>query len=488
MKLLHAILLASLLACAARGQDFSALWSFGSTNAGGVPQLPLIPGPGGKLYGTTTDGSTNFNGTIFSVNLDGSGFTNIYAFSEGGLTADFEYTNSDGMNPYALILSGNSLYGTCQNGGTNGNGTIFRVQTDGSDFTTLYTFSALGNNQFFASTNGDGVFPTGLVLSGDTLYGSAFNGGTNGNGTVYSLETNGDNFIVLHTFTGSDGWGPNAGLLLFGSILYGTAQNGGANGNGAIFSFDTIANSFSNLYSFSASATNLNSQFTNDDGASPIAGLVLGGQYLYGTAEGGGTNGNGTVYALNTKGNVLTTLYNFTNGTDGAYPQASLLLSGRDLFGTASGGGANSNGTVFVVHIDGTGFSNLYTFSPKFSDAADDFNSTNSDGSSPEGGLILSGDTIYGTAANGGSFGYGTIFSLTVPPAYLTPAISIHISSGSLVISWPFGSGGTTLMSADSLSASAVWSPVTILPVLANGSYSITIPLTGKQAFFYLSP
>jgi uncharacterized repeat protein (TIGR03803 family) len=487
MKFIGAIILLLLLACSVRAQNFSTLWSFGSTNAGGVPLLPLIPGPGGKLYGSTTDGSTNFDGTIFSLNRDGSGFTNLYTFSAGGVNPSFQNTNTDGMNPYGLILSGNTLYGAAQNGGTNGNGTIFSLQTDGSGFTNLYTFSASVNNQFFAATNSDGVSPTGLVISGDTLYGAAFSGGTNGDGTVFSLSNGGDDFTVLYTFSDSDGSSPNASLLLSGGTIYGTTQHGGANGNGAIFSFDTGANSFSNLYSFSASVNNGNYQFTNSDGASPIAGPVLGGQYLYGTAAGGGTNGNGTVYALNTNGNVCTTLYTFTNGPDGAYPQASLLLSGRHLFGVASDGGANSNGTVFVVQTDGAGFTNLYTFSPAAADAADG-NSTNSDGTSPQGGLILSGDTLYGTAANGGVFGWGTIFSLTVPTAYLPPVLAIHVSAGSLVISWPASATGYTLMSADSLSSSAVWNPVTITQVIANGTDTVTIPLTGQQAFFYLSP
>lgn len=484
MKFIGVNILVFLVACSMYAQNFSTFWSFGATNAGGAPQLPLIPGPGGKLYGATTDGSTNFNGTIFSINRDGLGFTNLYTFSAGGLNPSFQNTNSDGMNPYGLIISGNTLYGAAQNGGTNGDGTIFRLQTDGSGFTNLYTFSTSANNQFFASTNSDGVFPVGLVISGDALYGVAFNGGANGDGTMFSLGTNGNDFTVLYTFSGSDGSGPNAGLLLAGRTIYGTTQSGGANANGAIFSFDTSADSFSNLYSFSASANNGNYQFTNQDGSDPIAGPVLGGQYLYGTAESGGTNGNGTVYALNTNGNVFTTLYTFTNGTDGAYPQAGLLLSGHNLFGAAAEGGANGDGTVFVVQTDGTGFTNLYTFSP----AAADGDSINSDGISPESGLILSGDTLYGTAAAGGVFGWGTIFSLTVPAAYLPPVLAIHVSAGSLVVSWPASATSYTLMSADSLSPSAAWNPVTITPIIANGTDTVTIPLTGQQAFFYLSP
>ena len=64
---------------------------------------------GNTLYGTATDGGSSGNGTVFAVNTDGTGFTNLHSFT----ALDLYYTNSDGANPYAgLILSGNTLYGT----------------------------------------------------------------------------------------------------------------------------------------------------------------------------------------------------------------------------------------------------------------------------------------------------------------------------------------------------------------------------------------
>src|SRR5450759_4758581 len=92
-------------------------------------------------------------------------------------------------------------------------------------FTTLHSFTLLNN-----STNSDGARPyAGLILSGNTLYGTAFQGGSSGNGTVFSVNTNGAGFTNLHSFTAapgplytnSDGAFLQAGLILSGNTLYG---------------------------------------------------------------------------------------------------------------------------------------------------------------------------------------------------------------------------------------------------------------------------
>ena len=108
-------------------------------------------------------------------------------------------TNSDGAELYGpLLLSGNTLYGTACVGGTNGDGPIFAVNTDGSNFKTLYNFSSgTGSAASVPSfyTNSDGANPVcGLVLSGNTLYGVASNGGTNGLGTIFAITTDGTAF------------------------------------------------------------------------------------------------------------------------------------------------------------------------------------------------------------------------------------------------------------------------------------------------------
>src|SRR2546425_977852 len=88
-------------------------------------------------------------------------------------------TNWDGAQPYltGLVFSGATLYGTTYFGGTNGSGVVFALSTEGGDFTVLHTFTR-SDSPFY--TNLDGEFPQGgLVLQGDTLYGTALNGGTN---------------------------------------------------------------------------------------------------------------------------------------------------------------------------------------------------------------------------------------------------------------------------------------------------------------------
>jgi uncharacterized repeat protein (TIGR03803 family) len=209
-------------------------------------------------------------------------FTNLHNFS--ALSTSAPYGNLDGAYPVAgLILSGNTLYGTAAFGGSSSVGTVFAVHNDGTGFTNLHSF-----------INGsDGAYPrAGLILSGNTLYGTASQGGGSGYGMVFAVSTNGTGLTKLHSFTGgSDGTLPYAGLILSGNTLYGTAVQGGYYGYGAVFAVNTNGTGFTNLYSFTG----------GNDGAGPN-GLTLSGNTLYGTAVQGGSSGVGTVFAVNTNG------------------------------------------------------------------------------------------------------------------------------------------------------------------------------------------
>jgi hypothetical protein len=142
---------------------------------------------------------------------------------------------------------------------------------------------------------------------------------------------------------------------------------------------------------------------TNDD--NPIAGLLLSGSTLYGTAYGSADNGSpraanlsGAVFKLNTNGTGFTNFYLFSpvdqslTNTDGANSEAQLVLSGNRLYGTTVYGGhyksgSFANGTVFAINTDGTGFTNLYYFSATVANPSGFF--TNSDGANPSAGLVL---------------------------------------------------------------------------------------------------
>jgi uncharacterized repeat protein (TIGR03803 family) len=130
-----------------------------------------------------------------------------------------------------VILSGNTLYGTTRYGGSSGTARCSRSTPTAQRFTILYSFSA-------PSTNSDGAHPSaGVILSGNTLYGTTPYGGSSGKGTVFAVKTDGTGFMNLHSFTGgSDGAYPNAGVILSGNTLYGTTGEGGSSGNGTVFS------------------------------------------------------------------------------------------------------------------------------------------------------------------------------------------------------------------------------------------------------------
>jgi uncharacterized repeat protein (TIGR03803 family) len=440
------ILLAGLvliLAGRVTAQVFTTLHSFtaSSTNSSGFytnsdgvgPSVGLIVS-NKTFYGTTGGGGSGGNGTIFMMNRDGTGFTNLYSLAAGSGSFP-NVINSDGANPYGLILSGNTLYGVTTYGGTNGNGTVFRVNTDGVGFTNLHNFTVTSNSKIIPSayTNIDGANPhAGLVLSGKTLYGTARLGGNSGKGIVFALNTDGTGFTNLHNFSATstagpggipnvnrDGAFPAGGLILSGNTLYGVTAYGGMGGNGTVFAINIDGTGFTNLHSFSFGSY----PTRNSDGANPSAALILSSNTLYGTASSGGRSSEGTVFAVNTDGTGFTNLHSFTGtfindfpyaGSDGGVPVGELVLSGNTLYGTAQYGGytnypSEGSGTVFAVNTDGTGFTTLYRFTP----ISTNLPYGNSDGAFPGGRLILSSNTLYGTAG-GGSSDSGTIFSLPV--------------------------------------------------------------------------
>jgi uncharacterized repeat protein (TIGR03803 family) len=163
-----------------------------------------------------------------------------------------------------------------------------------------------------------------------------------------------------------------------------------------------------------------------------------------------------------------------------------VILSGNTLYGTANSGGSSGWGTVFAVNTDGSGFTNLYSFTATL--GTEGGYGTNSDGVLPVGGLILSGNILYGTAGGGGSSGNGTVFSLTLP----APQLTITTSGTNVIMTWPTNSAGFdytgyTLLSTTNLASPAVWATNSPAPVVVNGQFTVTNPLSGTQQFYQLS-
>lgn len=376
------------------------LHSFGSIANDGIQPFGSVTLSGAKLYGMTLSGGGSLNdGAIFSVNTDGTNY---------GLLHSFTNATTDGRAPDgALTISGTTMYGMTQFGGTassNGSGTLFKINTDGTGFGLLHSF--LGGAS-------DGSHPTGsLTLSGTKLYGMTGNGGNAGTpatGTIFSMNTDGTGFGLLHNFgnNATDGGIPAGSLTLSGGKFYGMTKNGGSDTTGTIFSLNLDGSAYSVLHHFTGSAA---------DGKSPYGQLTIIGTKAYGMTPTGGANSVGAVFSMNTDGTGFTLIHSFSGaGTDSAFAYGSLTLAGTKLYGMGSGGGTAGSGAIFSMNTDGTGFNVVKSFL-----------GGTTDGANPQyADLTLSGDgsTLFGMALNGGSASQGVIFSQSIVPEPTSAAL-----------------------------------------------------------------
>jgi uncharacterized repeat protein (TIGR03803 family) len=264
------------------GSSFTVLYDFGCSE-GGYPYAGVILDRQGNIYGTTALGGTYGNGIVYEINSQG-GFGVLYAFTGG----------ADGGKPYggvAMDLAGN-LYGMTYVGGTSQDGVVYELSRSGGGWTetVLHSFSGSPNdgaNPRFASLT---LQSTGPLTQ---IYGVTELGGSNGNGTAFKMARgrSGYNFTLLHSFTRANGDGglPRGTLLGLNGKLYGTTAAGGdSNDWGTVFELSPPLTPFGSwqetiLYNFTGSA----------DGGTPIAGLVADSTgALYGAARDGGIVNN----------------------------------------------------------------------------------------------------------------------------------------------------------------------------------------------------
>jgi uncharacterized repeat protein (TIGR03803 family) len=307
---------------------------------------------------------------------------------------------------------------------------------------------------FTGGTDG-GVAYAGLITGTDgDLYGTTETGGTDNFGTAYKITTTGS-LTTLYTFTdGTDGANPYAGVIPgAGGLYFGTTVNGG-NGFGTVYQVSTTG-SFSTLWVFT----------NGTDGGMPYGGLVTGTDgLLYGTTKTGGAYGFGTVYQL-TKSGSLTTLYPFTGGTDGAYPESQLVQgSNGEFYGTTVAGGASSAGTVFEITNTGS-LTTLHAFT------------SGSDGGSPYAGLIAGESGLFYGTTEAGASGYGTVYEMTTSGSVVT----LHAFTGPADGGNPFG--GVLLASDGNLYGTTETDGSnnfgTIYQVTSSGSFATLYTFTG---------
>jgi uncharacterized repeat protein (TIGR03803 family) len=398
-------------AMTAAAQTFQELASFDGSN-GALPLfMSLVQGTNGKFYGTTFDGGASCDsnegcGTVFEITPRAK-LTTLYKF----VCQRSDCTDGQFLYSGVTLATDENFYGVTMMGGLSrcyfGCGTVFKITPRGK-LTTLYQFCQLSN-----CTDGSSPLAPLVEAADGSFYGTTNGGGTDGGGTIFRIDAN-RKLTTLYNFCSVCNSGVGALVQGEDGSFYGTAAD--ANGYGTIFKI-TPKGRLTTLYTFCAQpkcADGTGSQGLllasdgNFYGTTPLGGTDNCGLY-----QGGGC---GTVYKLTPSGK-FTTLYTFCvqpSCADGATPWAGLIQAADGaLYGTTSEGGIPGDpkcaaqvigcGTVFKITIAGS-LTTLYRFldSP-------------TDGWEPKGGLLqaTNGD-FYGTTEYGGNAGgYGTVFSVS---------------------------------------------------------------------------
>jgi uncharacterized repeat protein (TIGR03803 family) len=388
---------------------YTVLYTFTGGADGASPYSAALIGDNeGNLYGTTYTGGDDTGCSSFGTPGCGVVFKVDGAGNEKVL---YTFTGgTDGGIPFAGLIrdAKGNLYGTTSSDGSGFAGTVFKLDNTGQ-LTVVHSFCS-------ATNCADGNTPyAGVIRHAGNLYGTTIGGGQfcieyGGCGVVFRVDRTG-NETVLYNFCPNgygnctDGMSPQSLVDDAAGNLYGTTNGGGANGVGTVFKLSPTGEE-TVLHSFAGGA----------DGASPFAGLIRDEDgNLYGTTTAGGPSGQGTVFKVDPAGNE-TVLYSFTGGTDGGYPEAGLVRDQKgNLYGTTFFGGlapppcSSFCGVVFKVDTTGVETA-LYSFTG------------GADGGNPSSALTLgqAGD-LYGTTSYGGDsdpscqtgIGCGVVFKLT---------------------------------------------------------------------------
>lgn len=407
------------------------LHSFAGPPGDGTEPLAGVIDVNGMLYGTTMYGGSSTTcgsagcGTVFAITPKTGAETVLYSFCSQKKCAD-------GWEPSAGLIDGmGTLYGATSSGGANRSKECIFGDSDfcGTAFSVDPTTGAETVLHSFTSYRKDGSKPVaGLIDMKGSLYGTTLAGGSYrkncgyfpngylaGCGTVFALDPETGADRVLHSFqdNGTDGYNPSASLIDVNGILYGTTITGGnnygcgsieGNGCGTVFSIDPKTGAETVLYSFC-------SQKKCADGAWPVASLLDVNDILYGTAWGGGTGnssicrdgGCGTVFSLNPVNGEVTVLHSFCSQkqcADGSSPKAGLIDVKGTLYGTTGLGGIYRGGTLFSLDPSTGNVTVVHSFGK------------GKDGYGAEATLIDLKGTLYGTTAEGGAYGIGTVFAL----------------------------------------------------------------------------
>jgi uncharacterized repeat protein (TIGR03803 family) len=407
------------------------------------------------------------NGVLYGATAAGgvSNMGTVFRINQDGSSFAVlkSFVGADGTSPQggvALTTNG-VLYGATYQGGFSNLGTIFSLNTNGTGFQVLHHFIG----------GADGKNPWGeLIVGSDTaLYGVTDFTSSAVRGTVFKINQNGGGYTIIHTFTGSpDGQQPHCRLLQAADgMLYGTTSFGGtASQLGAIFRMNLDGSSYSVIHAL---------QNSTSEGRGPGPDLCQSTNgSLYGTVGAGGSANAGAIFKVDADGNNYSLVRSFqTTGGDGQQPNTGVMEINGFLYGGTYSGGLG-RGTYYKIRNDGSGYSVLRSFS-----------TSNTNDFSYENPLIKGADgQLYGMTAYGGGLGAGCIFTLTdspVPPRILS--ITSSGNSNSLRFAGTSDVKYSVLRSTNLTS----WSTATNLTALVNGTFSYSESSAASPfAFFRL--
>lgn len=366
------------------------IYSFNADN-GYAPISGLLLDASGNIFGTTQDGGVYGNGTVFEVVFAGgvASETVLYSFQGG---------SSDGEIPQGTLVmdKAGNLFGTTYEGGNSDHGIVFELSPSQGGWTENIIHA-------FGSASGDGCYPVGGLVMDSTgnLYGTTVGCGTGNDGTVFELTPSGGSWSesVLWNFDGVDGQSPEGCVSFdkFGKNLFGTTASGGFYGQGNVFKLSRESGVWkeTSIFSFTGGA----------NGCIPSGGVVVDDdENLYGTTQICGADQVGTLFQLGpTKGQwTMAILHTFTGGLDGAVPVATLRIDEhRNLYGTTLYGGLYGLGTVFEM-----------TAANNWAETAYSFKGGANDGANPYAGVVVRKGVVFGTTELGGTNNVGTIFGV----------------------------------------------------------------------------
>jgi uncharacterized repeat protein (TIGR03803 family) len=334
------------LSHAGSGWVLNTLYTFQGTADGANPQARVVFGPDGALYGTTTSGGQNLNGTVFRLTPPLSvckavscpwTLTTLYRFT-GGL---------DGGNPEfgdLVFDAAGNIFGTTNNGGHTGCsfgpcGVVYKLTRAGNSWTHSLVYS------FSGALDGSNPF-SGVVIGSDgSLYGTAAFGGPSFGGTVYKLTNTGSGWTLttLHAFGASGDGDAAIGGVVLGTdgAFYGATWSGGPGGGGVVYrlQFDGSNWNYRRLHNF------FGSNGTQNDLGVDAQGNVYGTTFLM------GTHSFGQVFKVGPPGVwTYTTVHDFTGGHDGGFPITNIIADpAGNIYGTATVGGTQGSGVAYVI-------------------------------------------------------------------------------------------------------------------------------------------